>query len=105
MKAFNHYLAVMNAVAVQAGVHSLKAYVSVAVAHATTDAIPALSFQQIIAVFGVAFLLSVLDYMDKNPLPIYETPVENQVVIPQVQTAPSQPEPPALPKPIDNPPK
>jgi len=105
MKAFNHYLAVMNAGAVQAGVHSLKAYVSVAVAHATMDAIPALSFQQIIAVFGVAFLLSVLDYMDKNPLPIDESPVENQVVIPQVQTAPSQPEPPALPKPIDNPPK
>jgi hypothetical protein len=105
MKAFNHYLAVMNAGAVQAGVHSLKAYVSVAVAHATTDAIPALSFQQMIAVFGVAFLLSVLDYMDKNPLPIDETPVENKVAIPQIQPAPSQPESPITPKPVDNLPK
>ena len=105
MKAFNHYLAVMNAGAVQAGVHGLKAYVSVAVAHATTDAIPALSFQQIIAVFGVAFLLSVLDYMDKNPLPIGETPVENKVAIPQIQPAPSQPESPITPKPVDNSPK
>ena len=88
-KLFYYWLA-MNASAFQAAIHSAKAYMGIATAHAAIDAIPALNWQQACAVFATSFVVELINYADAHPLSDL-IPVENQVAIPQ-PNAPSQPE-------------
>jgi hypothetical protein len=86
-KLFYYWLA-MNASAFQAAVHSAKAYMGIATAHAAIDSIPALNWQQMGAVFVTSFVVELINYADAHPLSAL-LPVENQVA-----NAPSQPQPP-----------
>ena len=72
-KQLLRYLLAMNVSAVQAGSHSLNAFLGVAGAHAAIDSIPALGLQQCAAVFLIAFGRGILNYLDTHPLPL-ETP-------------------------------
>lgn len=62
------YWAAMNASALQSAAHSGKAYIAVAIAHASVGSIPALSWVQLCAVFGLAFLIGLFDWLDEHPL-------------------------------------
>jgi hypothetical protein len=62
------YWLAMNASALQAAVHSAKAFFGVAGAHAAIDGIPALNLQQFAAVFLIAFGTELLSYLDKHPV-------------------------------------
>ena len=62
------YWLAMNASAFQAAVHSTKAYVGVAVAHAAADSIPALNLQQLAGIFLLTFGMEILNYLDAHPL-------------------------------------
>ena len=67
MQLLRYWLA-MNASAFNSAVHALAAFFGVAGAHAVMDAIPALSIQQVAAVFLIAFGRAILAYLDANPL-------------------------------------
>ena len=71
-KQLEHYWLSMNAGALQSAATSAYAYVSLAVAHAAQDSIPAMSFKGLEYTFGVGFGLYVLNYLSKNPLPVDE---------------------------------
>jgi len=58
----------MNASAAQSAVHSTKAFLAVASAHAVQDSIPALNWQQLCAVFGLAFVIEIFNWLDAHPL-------------------------------------
>ena len=77
MKAFKlqilRYWLAMNATAVQSAAHAGKAWLAIAGAHAMSDTVPALTVQQFAAVLLLAFGSSLLDWLDKNPLPTLET--------------------------------
>jgi hypothetical protein len=88
-KQLLRYWLAMNAGGVQAAAHSTKAYVSIAVAHAASDIIPALNWKQLAAVFGITFFMSVLDFLDKNPLPVDFSIPSNPLPVPV--PAPSTP--------------
>ena len=65
---FLRYWLAMNASAFDSAVHALAAFFGVAGAHAVMDAIPALSIQQVAAVFLIAFGRAILAYLDAHPL-------------------------------------
>jgi hypothetical protein len=62
------YWLALNASAVQAAVHSSKAFLGVAGAHAAVDSIPAQNPQQLAAVFLITFTIAALNYLDAHPL-------------------------------------
>ena len=62
------YWLAMNASAFDSAVHAAVAFFGVAGAHAAMDAIPALSIQQVAAVFLIAFGRAILNYLDQHPL-------------------------------------
>lgn len=64
------YWLAMNASAVQSAAHAGKAWLAVAGAHAIAETIPALDLNQFCAVLGVAFLQEIMNWLDKNPLPV-----------------------------------
>lgn len=88
-KLFRYWYA-MNASAVQSTAHSVKAWLAVAAAHAANDSIPALGWKQFIAVVGFFWLLAIVDWLDKNPLPTFDTQFLSATTI----TTPQKPEPP-----------
>lgn len=59
----------MNASAFDSAVVPLKAYIGLAVGHtASADTIPALSWQGALWIFGGAFALGVLNFLQANPV-------------------------------------
>ena len=62
------YLASMWAAGVSAGAHAAVAFFSVAGAHAVADSVPALSLQQLAAVFLLAQGKAMLAYLDAHPV-------------------------------------
>lgn len=71
-KLLRYWLA-MTSSCVQATAHSFKAWLAVAAMHATSDSIPALDWRQTLGVIGFFWLLSVVDYLQANPLPEFDT--------------------------------
>jgi len=64
------YWLAMNASAVQAAAHSGKAWLATAGVHALNESVPALNLQQFTGVLIFAFGAEILNWLDKNPLPI-----------------------------------
>lgn len=64
------YWLAMNVSAGQGAVHSVKAYVAVATAHAAVDSIPVLGLHQAAAVFLLSFGQGILNYLDTHPVTI-----------------------------------
>ena len=62
------YLASMWAAGVSSGAHAAVAFFSVAGAHAVADSVPALSLQQLAAVFLLAQGKAMLVYLDAHPI-------------------------------------
>ena len=62
------YWLAMNASATQSAVHATKAFLAVSAAHAVQDSIPALNWQQLCAVFGMAFVIEIFNWLDLHPL-------------------------------------
>lgn len=62
------YWLAMNASAVQSAAHTTKTFVATATAHALENQIPALNLWQAAAVFGLAFVLGIMDWLDSHPL-------------------------------------
>jgi hypothetical protein len=62
------YLLAMNASGFDSAVHASVAFFGVAGAHAAIDAIPALTVQQFVAVFLLAFGRAILAYLDAHPI-------------------------------------
>ena len=75
------YLLCMWAAGFNAGVHAAVAFFGVAGAHAVADSVPALSLQQLAAVFLLAQGKAMLAYLDAHPVSFLE----------------NQPQPPAAP--------
>jgi len=67
-KQLFRYWVGMNASALQAAIHSTKVFVATATVHAVADSIPALRLDQMAAVFGLAFGMEILNWLDAHPL-------------------------------------
>ena len=80
------YLLCMWAAGFNAGVHAAVAFFGVAGAHAVADSVPALSLQQLAAVFLLAQGKAMLAYLDAHPISF----LENQPQ-PQLPATPAQP--------------
>lgn len=65
----------MNASALQAGAHALKAFMGLALAHSLSAGIPALNWKQAGIVFAFAFVYEVVNWFDRHPVPV--APAEN----------------------------
>jgi hypothetical protein len=63
------YWLAMNASALQAGTHSVRAFLGVAGVHAVSATVAALTLEQTAAVFLLAFGSGLLNYLDTHPLP------------------------------------
>lgn len=73
------YWLAMNASAVQSAAHAGRAWLAVAGAHAASDSIPALNLQQFGSVLLLTFGMAILDWLDKNPIPV----INDTTVAPQ----------------------
>ena len=73
-RQFFRYWLALNATALQAGAHAVKAYVGLALAHTMTDSVPALNWPQLGAVFAFAAIYEAANWLDLHPLPTPENP-------------------------------
>lgn len=83
-KLLRYWLA-MNASALQAGAHAVKAFMGLALAHSLSAGIPALNGKQLAAVFAFAFTYEIVNWLEAHPVTVL-WPEDNahQPVTPEV---------------------
>ena len=79
LKLLRYWLA-MNYSGLQAGAHSVRAFLGVAGAHAVVPHISALTLQQLGGVFAVAFLAEIFNYLGAHPVSFLQLAPEPSVV-------------------------